>query len=113
MKKVILIKYGELTTKKDNRKIFINKLKDNIFTKLSSFSFEIIDDYYRMFIKCNENDIEPIVEKLKNIFGIHGIVIANMIEDRDEDSIKKECLSLMKEIDGKTFKVVTNRSDKS
>ena len=113
MKKVILIKYGELTTKKDNRKIFINKLKDNIFTKLSSFSFEIIDDYYRMFIKCNENDIDPIVEKLKNIFGIHGIVIANMIEDRDEDSIKKECLSLMKEIEGKTFKVVTNRSDKS
>ena len=113
MKKVILIKYGELTTKKDNRKIFINKLKDNIFTKLSSFSFEIIDDYYRMFIKCNENDIDPIVEKLKNIFGIHGIVIANMIEDTDEDSIKKECLSLMKEIDGKTFKVVTNRSDKS
>jgi thiamine biosynthesis protein ThiI len=113
MKKVILIKYGELTTKKDNRKIFINKLKDNIFTKLSSFSFEIIDDYYRMFIKCNENDIDPIVEKLKNIFGIHGIVIANMIEERDEDSIKKECLSLMKEIDGKTFKVVTNRSDKS
>ena len=113
MKKVILIKYGELTTKKDNRKIFINKLKDNIFTKLSSFSFEIIDDYYRMFIKCNENDIDPIVEKLKNIFGIHGIVIANMIEDRDKDSIKKECLSLMKEIDGKTFKVVTNRSDKS
>ena len=113
MKKVILIKYGELTTKKDNRKIFINKLKDNIFTKLSSFSFEIIDDYYRMFIKCNENDIDPIVEKLKNIFGIHGIVIANMIEDRDEESIKKECLSLMKEIEGKTFKVVTNRSDKS
>ena len=113
MKKVILIKYGELTTKKDNRKVFINKLKDNIFNKLSSFSFEIIDDYYRMFIKCNENDIDSIVEKLKNIFGIHGIVVANMIEERDEESIKKECLSIMKEIEGKTFKVVTNRSDKS
>ena len=31
MKKVILIKYGELTTKKDNRNFFINKLKNNIF----------------------------------------------------------------------------------
>ena len=30
MRKVILIKYGELTTKKDNRKFFIKKLKDNI-----------------------------------------------------------------------------------
>ena len=30
MRKVILIKYGELTTKKDNRNFFINKLKNNI-----------------------------------------------------------------------------------
>ena len=50
MKKVILIKYGELTTKKDNRNFFIKTLKKNIFKKLSSFSFDIIDDYYRMFI---------------------------------------------------------------
>ena len=38
MKKVILIKYGELTTKKDNRNYFIRLLKRNIFDKLSSFS---------------------------------------------------------------------------
>ena len=50
MKKVILIKYGELTTKKDNRNYFINTLKKNIFSKLKEFSFDIIDDYYRMFI---------------------------------------------------------------
>ena len=28
--KIILIKYGELTTKKDNRKVFINILYNNI-----------------------------------------------------------------------------------
>ena len=33
MKKVILIKYGELTTKKDNRNFFIKSLKKNIFSK--------------------------------------------------------------------------------
>ncbi len=50
MKKVILIKYGELTTKKDNRNFFIKTLRNNIKERLSSFDYEIIDDYYRMFI---------------------------------------------------------------
>ena len=53
MRKVILIKYGELTTKKDNRNYFIKILKRNIFDKLSSSKFEIKEDYYRMFIYPN------------------------------------------------------------
>ena len=112
MRKVILIKYGELTTKKDNRKFFIKKLKDNIFNKISNFNFEIKDDYYRMFIYPNEEDIDDIVDKLKNIFGIHEIVIAIMDENTDVENIKKVSLDIMKEEDFKTFKVETNRSDK-
>ena len=114
MKRVILIKYGELTTKKDNRKYFINKLKENIFDKLSSFDFEIIDDYYRMFIiPNNSDDFDDIVNLLKDIFGIHEIVIAYSSEDLSLDNIKDMSLSLMKDNQNKTFKVVTNRSDKS
>ena len=113
MKKVILIKYGELTTKKDNRKIFIKQLRNNIFNKLSSFDFEIIDDYFRMFIIPKNDDFEEIVDRLKYIFGIHEIVIAYNSEDLSEKNIKDMCLSLMKDNNHKTFKVVTNRSDKS
>ena len=113
MKKVILIKYGELTTKKDNRNFFIKKLRNNIFDKLSKYSFDIVDDYYRMFIIPKEDDIDDIVNELKNIFGIHEIVIAYHSEDTSTDSIKALSLELMKNQEGKTFKVVTNRSDKS
>ena len=113
MKKVILIKYGELTTKKDNRNFFIKTLRKNIFSKLSSFSFDIIDDYYRMFIIPKNDDIDEIVECLKNIFGIHEIVVALSEEDTSEKTIKDMSLKLMNEVEGKTFKVVTNRSDKS
>lgn len=112
MKKVILIKYGELTTKKDNRNFFINKLKNNIFDKISDYSFEIQDDYYRMFIIPNEDDIDGIVNILKNIFGIHEIVVAYMSEVVTEDEILKCSLEVMKMEEFKTFKVVTNRSDK-
>ena len=113
MKKVILIKYGELTTKKDNRKYFINKLKDNIFTKLSSFDFEIIDDYYRMFLIPKNDDFDEIINVLKDIFGIHEIVTAYQSNDLSLDNIKSMSLDLMKNNKNKTFKVVTNRSDKS
>lgn len=112
MKKVILIKYGELTTKKDNRNFFINKLKNNIFDKISDYSFEIQDDYYRMFIIPNEDDIDGIVNILKNIFGIHEIVVAYMSEIVSEEDILKCSLEVMKNEEFKTFKVVTNRSDK-
>ena len=112
MKKVILIKYGELTTKKDNRNFFINKLKNNIFDKISDYNFEIQDDYYRMFIIPNEEDIDGIVNILKNIFGIHEIVVAYMSEVVTEDEILKCSLEVMKTEEFKTFKVVTNRSDK-
>ncbi len=113
MKKIILIKYGELTTKKDNRKYFINKLKDNIFTKLSSFDFEIIDDYYRMFLIPKNDDFDEIINVLKDIFGIHEIVTAYQSDDLSLDNIKNMSLDLMKNNKNKTFKVVTNRSDKS
>ena len=112
MKKVILIKYGELTTKKDNRNFFIKTLKKNIYDKLSSFSFDIIDDYYRMFIIPKNDDIDDIVLKLQDIFGIHEIVIADTEEDTSVDNIKKLALNYIKDQDGKTFKVITNRSDK-
>ena len=113
MKKVVLIKYGELTTKKDNRNFFIKTLRKNIYEKLSSFEFDIIDDYYRMFIIPKNNDIEDIIECLKNIFGIHEIVEAIEDDNLDVENIKNISLNLMKESEGSTFKVETRRSDKS
>ncbi len=113
MKEIIMIKYGELTTKKDNRNFFIKILKKNISNKLSSFSFDIIDDYYRMFIIPKNDDIDSIVSKLKDIFGIHEIVIALRSEDRSLENIKKLSFDIISESEGNTFKVVTNRSDKS
>ena len=105
MKKVVLIKYGELTTKKDNRNYFIKTLKKNIFDKLKDYEFDIIDDYYRMFIIPKNDDIDDIVDKLSFVFGIHEIVIAYKILDNSLDSIKDVSLSLMKDLDNKTFKV--------
>lgn len=108
MKELIMIKYGELTTKKDNRKEFIKILTQNI-ERLIKDNYEIIKDNSRMYIKCD--DAIKISEKLKKIFGIHGISIVYKVNNNYDEVLKKS-LEIMDK-SKKTFKVVTKRSDKT
>lgn len=106
---LILIKYGELTTKKDNRNFFINTLENNIKNLLKEENINIYKDRVRMYIEC-DNALK-IKEKLEKVFGILGIAIAYKVNNNYEDVLKKS-LEIMDKSQ-KTFKVVTKRSDKS
>lgn len=112
MQKIILIKYGELTTKKANRNLFINVLTQNIKQTLKNFNIKITKNRVRMFIEINEEqEIDNIINKLKKIFGIHSIVICYKT-DNNIDNIKKEILSIANFTKFNTFKVETKRSNK-
>ena len=111
MDKIILIKYGELTTKKANRNLFINILCDNVKAALKNYHVNIIKNRVRMFIETDDN-INGIVDILKDIFGIHSIVVAYKV-DTNTDIIKEKVLEVVKEIDFNTFKVDTRRTDKN
>lgn len=111
MDKIILIKYGELTTKKANRNLFINILCDNVKAALKNYHVNIIKNRVRMFIETDDN-INEIVDILKDIFGIHSIVVAYKV-DTNTDIIKEKVLEVVKEIDFNTFKVDTRRTDKN
>ena len=108
--KIILIKYGELTTKSGNRKLFINILYNNIKKALENYNVNIIRNRVRMFIETEDN-IDEIVSILKNIFGIHSVVVANRVNTNIKD-IEDSVLKIAKEIEFKTFKVETDRADK-
>ena len=108
MEKLIMIKYGELTTKKGNRENFISCLINNIHNKLNGIDYKIIKDRSRMYIKSS--NIDEIVDKLKNIFGVHGIVIAYKINTNNIEDIKKSSLEILSYKNFKTFKVKTNRA---
>ena len=113
MKKIIILKYGELTTKKDNINYFLKTLKNNISIILKDINHTITYDFGRMFIDVKSEDIEKAVEKLKCIFGIHEIIVGYISEDKSLDNIKTNILSLIKDKNFKTFKVSTKRSDKT
>ena len=52
MNELIMIKYGELTTKKDNRKYFVKTLTANIEATLKDEKAQIIKNNVRMYIYC-------------------------------------------------------------
>ena len=111
MNRLIMIKYGELTTKKANRKFFIEMLSNNIKKILKDIPYIMKKDRVRMYIECNEENLDTILKKLKLIFGIHGIVVCHKVNNNTED-IKEKVLELIKNRTG-TFKVETKRADKS
>ena len=112
MNRVILIKYGELTTKKDNRQLFVNALYKSIVHKLKGLDYYIYKDLSRMYIEFDEKDLNIILSIINKIFGIYAYTVAYKVESNEEE-IKKAILDILPETNFKTFKVETKRSDKS
>ncbi len=109
MEKIIMVKYGELTTKKDNRNLFIRTLENNIENVLKDVDYTIIKDYYRMFIKTKK--IDKCINLIKKVFGIYEVCICYFSTDKTIENIYNLATYLIKE--NTTFKVETNRSDKT
>lgn len=111
MEKVILIKYGELSTKKDNINYFLTRLRDNILFVLKDLNVKVDYDKGRMFIHTNE-DFETVTSRVTKVFGIHEINICYIIESIDFKEIADQTVNLLKEFSLKTFKVESKRSNK-
>ena len=111
MDRVVLIKYGELTTKKGNRKFFINTLYQNLKKKLNNLDVKISRDISRMYIEFSDNDLDLVLKKLNQVFGIHTYQVAYKIET-DSEAIKNLAVIIMENKVG-TFKVETKRANKN
>ena len=112
MNRIIMIKYGELTTKKSNRKLFVNALYNNLKNKLKDYEVSFTSDLSRMYIEFKEEDLDIILDKINCVFGIHAYDVAYKVKS-DIPEIEKMILEILKNLNFKTFKVNTKRSDKS
>ena len=112
MDRVILIKYGELSTKKANRNFFINTLYNNLKSKLSNYEVKIHKDRARMYVEFLEKDLEDIKDIISKIFGIHTYHIACIV-DTDDKTIQDKVLETVKNEKFNTFKIETRRSNKN
>ena len=112
MKKVFIIKYAELNTKKDNIGMFLRILKENIERTLEGYHASITFDKGRMFVKLQDEDFESVLERLQKTFGIHEIEVGYELENHEMETIETALISIIKESEFHTFKVETKRSYK-
>ncbi|MFC0233208.1 tRNA uracil 4-sulfurtransferase ThiI [Vagococcus entomophilus] len=109
----IMVRYGELSTKGKNRKIFINQLVMNVKKALHQFpNVRIHGERDRMHLLLNGEDSTKVMECLRPIFGIQNFSPSIKVE-KSLDQIEDTALQLMDEIDtaGKSFKVEAKRAD--
>ncbi|MBE5742935.1 MAG: tRNA 4-thiouridine(8) synthase ThiI [Clostridiales bacterium] len=112
MKKTIIIRVCEIFLKGKNRFYFLNLLEEHIKKALDGFTFNFTKLQMRYLIDgFDDFDYEAIIEKLKKVCGIHTISPAYSVES-DYEKIKECAIPMCEDWSG-TFKVETNRADKT
>ena len=110
MRELILVKYApEIFLKGLNRGKFERKLRDNIAKKLGGIKAEFIHDSGRYFIKTDE--IEESINRISKVFGILEVCLVREV-DIDFNSIQEVALEKVRQSEGNTFKIITNRANK-
>ncbi len=91
----------------------MEKLQQNIRHKLTEFpEVKVKRTQGRMFVLLEGHDPYPIIEKVKNIFGIHSLSLAIKVEN-DLEAIKEAALYALTNSENiKTFKVSVKRINK-
>ena len=111
----ILIRYGELSLKKSNRKQFTQKVNDHIKGSLKKFPDVTFENRgMRYYVQLNGTDPEEILELLGKIPGIFSFsVVARTTSDIESIKELAKEIILQEDYNNKTFKVETNRGNKS
>ena len=92
MKKVIIIRWGELHLKGKNRFIFEKMLEDNILNSLKDLSFKFVKISGRYLIKeFDEYLADEFISRLKKVSGIHSASISLLVKS-DLELIKQAAL---------------------
>ncbi|MDL2212008.1 tRNA 4-thiouridine(8) synthase ThiI [Erysipelotrichaceae bacterium OttesenSCG-928-M19] len=113
MEDLILIRYGELSTKGKNRKFFINRLEGNIKKKLSKYSeIKIRSQRDRMYLSFSEYDANEILQQLKDVFGIQSFSLAKKVSN-DYQEIENSIMKIIDFSKYESFKVITKRGNKN
>ena len=111
----ILVRYGELSLKKTNRRQFISKVTNHIKRALNEYkelSYE--SRGMRFYIILNNVPSENVIKKVEKIPGVYSFSVVSRTESKLESICKLAEEIVRKEIGtNATFKVETNRADKN
>lgn len=115
---VLIVKYGEIAMRGNNRHLFTSRLVHAIRSNLADEGdFYVVKEQGRLIVedRGKKMEFDRIIPKVLPIFGIIGVCPGVKTTDQSMENLKKLALEHIKMIAGQkeiTFKVETKRSDK-
>ncbi len=114
MKNVIIVRYGELSTKGKNKKDFIRLLAKNITASLKGIEDIVVRPSFDHTYIYYQDHLDEIIDILKDISGIHSFSLGYELS-LDYEEIKQEITKKVLEISPhySTFKIFVKRANKA
>lgn len=116
--KVLIVKFGEIAMRGNNRPIFISQLVKTMRNRLDKEgNYYIVKEQGRLIVedRGGEMDYDKVIPKIVPIFGLVGVCPGIKTTDQSMENLRKIALNHMKEFfeeEHTTFKVDVKRADK-
>jgi len=110
MRELLLVRYGEVFLKGQNRPFFLRKLVDHVREAVSGVGGRVFLSDGRIYVS-DFTDMDKCIRRVTRVFGIHSVSPAVEMEKDDFEAICAQAARMMEPLSG-TFKVLARRSDK-
>ena len=93
----ILVRFGDLTLKGKNQKVFLKALYKLMDEKMKGLNVYVEHTHDRIFIHLNDEDVNKVIERLNYVSGISSYSLVVKCSD-NLNEIKETSLKLMQEV---------------
>lgn len=109
MQQVLLVRFGEVHLKGQNRPYFLKTLTANVARAVKPLGARVWLADSRIYVAGME-DVRECGERVRRVFGVHSVSPAWELE-KDFEAVARCCEEIISPLEG-TFKVFARRSDK-
>ena len=110
MREILLVRYGEVFLKGQNRPFFLRKLVDHVKFAVKEVQGRVWLSDGRIYVS-DYTDQDEAIRRISRVFGVHSVSPAVEMEKDDFEAVCAQAAKMMEKRTG-TFKVLAKRSDK-
>ena len=110
MRELLLVRYGEIFLKGQNRPVFMRALVKRVKRAVQDLGATVYLNDSRIFV-TDYTDQDEAIRKVTKVFGVHSVCPAIEMPKEDFEAVAAQAVSMMADLRG-TFKVTARRSDK-
>ncbi len=110
MRELLLVRYGEIFLKGQNRPTFMRALVKRVKRAVQELGATVYLNDSRIFV-TDYDDQDEAIRRVTKVFGVHSVCPAIEMPKEDFEAVAAQAVAMMADLRG-TFKVSARRSDK-